>query len=78
MEIGLTISLNFNSSKVMTNNNLDVIIEELFDSILPRYQIGLNTQMRGSEFIFDCVNLLYYKCHRINFKHNDSNINFSD
>ena len=47
----------------MTNNNLDVITEELFDSVLPRYQIGLNTQMRGSEFIFDCVNLLYYKCH---------------
>ena len=63
MEIGLTILLNFNSSKVMTNNNLDVITEELFDSVLPRYQIGLNTQMRGSEFIFDCVNLLYYKCH---------------
>ena len=63
MEIGLTILLNFNSSKVMTNNNLDVITEELFDSVLPRYQIGLNTQMRGSEFIFDCVSLLYYKCH---------------
>ena len=78
MEIGLTILLNFNSSKVMTNNNLDVITEELFDSVLPRYQIGLNTQMRGSEFIFDCVNLLYCKCHYINFKCNGSNINFSD
>ena len=22
--------------------------------------------MRGSEFVFDCVHLLYYKCHRIN------------
>ena len=22
--------------------------------------------MKGSDFIFDCVNLLYYKCHKIN------------
>ena len=22
--------------------------------------------MRGSDFIFDCINLLYYKCHKIN------------
>ena len=24
--------------------------------------------MKGSDFIFDCVNLLQYKCHRIHFK----------
>ena len=24
--------------------------------------------MRGSDFIFDCVNLLYYKCHKICLK----------
>ena len=30
--------------------------------------------MRGSDFIFDCVNLLYYKFHKINFKHSDSYI----
>ena len=22
--------------------------------------------MRGSDFIFDCINLLYHKCHKIN------------
>ena len=30
--------------------------------------------MRGSDFIFDCVNLLYYKCHKIIFKRGGSNI----
>ena len=25
--------------------------------------------MRGSNLIFDYVNILYYKCHRIDFKH---------
>ena len=24
--------------------------------------------MRGSDFIFDCVDLLHYKCHKINLK----------
>ena len=24
--------------------------------------------MIGSDYIFDCVHLLYYKCHLINFK----------
>ena len=24
--------------------------------------------MKGSDFIFDCVNLLHYKCHKINPK----------
>ena len=31
-----------------------------------RYQIGLATSMWSSDFIFDCVHLLYYKCHEIN------------
>ena len=44
------------------------VIEELFQSLLSRYQIGLETSMKGSDFIFDCVNLSYWKCHKINFK----------
>ena len=34
------------------------IIEELFKSILQRYQEGLEESMRGSEFIFECVDAL--------------------
>ena len=34
--------------------------------------------MRGSDFIFDCVSLLYYKCHKINFKLSGSNIDSPD
>ena len=33
--------------------------------------------MRGSDFVFDCVNLLYYKCHKIIFKRGGSYIDFS-
>ena len=38
------------------------------NSLFSRDQIGLETRMRGNDFIFDCVNLLYYKSHQINFK----------
>ena len=54
--------------EVMAFDDENKIIEELFDSLLSRYQIGLETQMRGSDFIFNCVNLFYYKYHKINFK----------
>ena len=43
------------------SDNMEIMIYdkvgELFESLLNRYQIGLETSMRGSNFIFDCVNL---------------------
>ena len=34
--------------------------------------------MRGSDFIFDCVYLLHYKCHKTNFKCGRSYIDSTD
>ena len=31
-----------------------------------RYQVGLETSMRSSDFIFDCFHLWYYKYHQTN------------
>ena len=31
---------------------------------------NLETSLKGSEFIFDSVQLMYYKCHNVNFKRN--------
>ena len=42
----------------------DEIIEELFDSLKNRYQNNLDS-VRASEFVFDYVHLMYYKCHKI-------------
>ena len=53
----------------MINDKSDEIIEELFQSLLSRYQIALETSIRGSDFIFDCAHLLYYKCHKIDLKY---------
>ena len=46
--------------------NADKVTKKHFKSLLDRYQIGLKTSMRGSDFIFDFVHLLYYKFHKIN------------
>ena len=56
------------NTELLIYDNADIVSEELFQSLLSRYQIGLDTSMRGSDFIFDCVHLLYYECHKINFK----------
>ena len=52
----------------MINDKADEIFEKHFESLLNRYQIGLETSVRDSDFIFDCVHVLYYKCQKINFK----------
>ena len=52
----------------MTYNNSDEIIEKKIDSFLSRYQIGLETRMRGNDCIFESVNFLYHKFHKTNFK----------
>ena len=60
--------------EVMTFDSPDETIDEIFDWLLSRFQVGLETQMRGNNFISDCVILLYYKCHNVNFKRGGSYI----
>ena len=79
-KIQLTIAINFLSSKdvdkecVMHSNSYNIefmpydnaikVVSDLFESLFLKYQIRLETSMRGSGFIFDSVQLLYYKCHK--------------
>ena len=62
----------------MIFDNADEIIREFFESLLNKYQIVLKTSVRGSDFIFDSVNLLYYECHKINPNQNGSYIDSLD
>ena len=48
----------------MISDEADEVIRKLFDSLKNRYQNSLQS-MRGREFVFDCVQLLYYKCHKV-------------
>ena len=84
MKIQLTIAINFVSHReideerlthsksddieIVINDEADEVIEELFQSILSRYQIELEISMKGSDFILDYVHFLHYKYHKVNFK----------
>ena len=46
--------------EVMTYDNLNDVIKEIFKSLLSRYQIVLETSMKGSYFIVDGVYFVYY------------------
>ena len=54
-----------NNIEIMMGNETDEITEELFESSLQKYQWGLEEKMRGSEFVFDSVDLLHYNLHEI-------------
>ena len=51
---------------IIINDKADEVIEKLFESLFNRYQIGSETSMGSSDFIFDYVHLLFYKCHKMN------------
>ena len=89
-KIHLTIAINFISSKdteeehemysssdnikCTSYNDANEVVNELFESLLSRYQNNVETSMRGGDFIFDSVRLKYSKCHKVNFKHDGSYI----
>ena len=57
---------------ILMGYETDEIIEELFKSLLQRYQEGLEESMKGSEFIFDSVNLLHYHLQKTSLKRTGS------
>ena len=87
-KIQLTIAVNFISSEdaeeecVMhsSNNNIkftfyndpNEVADELFEPIRSRYQGNLETSMRRADFIFDSVQLMYCKCHKVYFRRGGS------
>ena len=50
---------------VMMGNETDEANKELFESLLPRYQEGLEESMKVSVFVFDSIDLLEYKFNKI-------------
>ena len=53
----------------------DEVIDNLFDTMLQRFQEAKETSFeRGSKFIFENVDLLYYYFHRIDMRRGQSHI----
>ena len=49
-------------------NDANEVVNKLFKSLRSKYQDNLETPMKRSDFIFDSVQLMYFKCHKVNFK----------
>ena len=80
-KIQLIMKINFISSKnfietrdmysksdiieIMIGADTNEIIKNLFNSLLQRYQKGLEESMRGSDFAFDYVESLNYIFHKV-------------
>ena len=58
----------------MMGSETGEIIEELFETVLQRYQEGLEESMKGSEFIFDSNDILYYNLNKISLNRGGSYI----
>ena len=52
--------------EIMINDEVDRVIEEVFESILNKYQNDLEKSMKGNEFVFNYAHLLYYECRKMN------------
>ena len=89
-KIQLTIAINFISSIAndegcvmhSKSDNIEIMIndetiKELFDSLKKRYQNNLKL-LKGREFVFDYVHLLYYKCHKVSPNRSGSYIDTPD
>ena len=63
-----------NNVEIMIDSETDEIIEELFESFLQKYQEGLEESMRGSEFVYDSVDVLYYNLNKISLSRGGSYI----
>ena len=53
------------NTEIMIGNETDETIKNLFKSFYQKYEEGLEKLIKGSEFVFDSADLLYYKLHKI-------------
>ena len=63
-----------NNIEIMIGGDTNEVIENLLRSLLQRYQENLEEKMRGSEFVFDGVNLLHYDLSKISLNRGGSYI----
>ena len=59
-------------------SEVNYVTGKLFKSLRSKYPDALETSTKGSDFIFDTVQIMYYKCHKVNFKRSGLNIDSPD
>ena len=63
-----------NNIKSASYNYAKKVVTGLFEWLSSKYQDNLETSIKGGNVIFDSVQLLGYKCHKVNFKRGDLHI----
>ena len=71
--------------KSIMMKNIEIMISDKEDNIIKKKLIHLEIVIKinlelmgGSEFVFDYVQLLYYKCHKIGLNHDGLYVNSLD
>ena len=62
------------NTEIRIGDDINDVIKELFKAFLQRYREGLQEKMRGSEFEFDGIHLLYYDFNKISLNRGGSYI----
>ena len=70
----LTMHTKSNNVEIMVGSETDEIIKDLFESFLQNYQEGLEESMRGSEFVYDSIDVLYYTLNKVSLSRGGSYI----
>ena len=60
--------------EILIGNEADEIIKRFFQPFSQKYQEGLVKSVKGSELVFESVELLYYKLHKISLNRGRSYI----
>ena len=63
---------NSDNVEIMIGSEADDIIDKLFEFILQRYQECLEESMRGSQFVLNNIDLLYYHIKKISLNRGGS------
>ena len=63
-----------NNVEIMIGSETNEIIMELFKSFLQKYQERLGKSMRGSGFVYDSVDILYYNLNKVSISRGGSYI----
>ena len=62
------------NAEIMIGSDTNEVIEDLFKSLLQVYQENLEEKMKGSYFVFDGVNSLYYDLNKTSLDRGGSHI----
>ena len=62
------------NEEIMSGSETEQITEKIIVSLLQKYQDNLQNKMRGSDFVFDAINCIYYDFNRITISQGESYI----